>query len=58
MVEDTSWFEDEGWQEGERKADEDLEKGRYKDFNTVEELLEHLHRARARKKEDTEKDDV
>lgn len=50
MAEDTNQFEDEEWQKGERKADEDLKKGRYKDFDTVEELLEHLHRERARKK--------
>lgn len=58
MSEDTSWFRDKEWQNKERKADEDLKKGRHKDFDTVEELIEHLHRERARKKKDTEKDDV
>ena len=52
MAEDTSWFEDEEWQKGERKADEDLKKGRYKDFDTIEELIEHLHHERARKKDE------
>lgn len=50
MSEDTSWFDDEEWQKGEREADEDLKKGRYKDFITMKELLKQLHRERARKK--------
>jgi hypothetical protein len=58
MAEDTSWFEDEEWQKGERKADEDLKEGRYKDCSTAEELIEHLHRERARKKKNEEAKNV
>ena len=43
MAEDVSWFFTEEWQIGERKADEDLACGRFKDFNTIDELLAFLH---------------
>ena len=38
-----SWFWAKSWQAAERQADEDLKKGRYKDFDTVDELLKDLH---------------
>ena len=42
-VDDVSWFFTEEWQIGERKADEDLACGRFKDFKTIDELLAFLH---------------
>ena len=55
MSKDANWFKDEEWQKGERKADKDLEEGRYKDFSSVKELLEYLHHERARKKNEETK---
>lgn len=49
MTEDTSWFFTEEWQAKEREADEDFKNGRYTEFDTVEELIEFLHREWARK---------
>ena len=43
IAEDVSWFFTEEWQIGERKADEDLACGRFKDFKTIDELLAFLH---------------
>lgn len=37
------WFWAKSWQVAESQADEDLKKGRYKDFDTVDELLKDLH---------------
>jgi len=38
-----AWFWTEEWQKGEREADEDIAAGRFKDFDTIEELLADLH---------------
>lgn len=35
-------FWSERWQEGEREADEDLQVGRYKEFDDIESLLAEL----------------
>ena len=48
--EDESWFWTEEWQAGERKADEDLAEGRFTDFETVDELIAHLHAEREEKR--------
>ncbi len=37
-----AWYWTESWQAGECEADEDLRRGRYKDFDTVEEMIEDL----------------
>ncbi len=37
-----AWYWTKEWQEAERKADEDLEAGRYKTFATMEEFLADL----------------
>ena len=50
MIEDTSWFFDEEWQKGERAADKDLINGKYKSFETIEDLLNYLHNIYNRKK--------
>lgn len=44
---DTSqaWFWTKEWQARERKADEDIKKGRIKKFDSVEDLIKDLHRA-------------
>jgi len=44
---DTSqaWFWTKEWQEGERKASEDIKKGRVKEFDSVEDLIIDLHKA-------------
>ena len=31
------------WEESEREADDDIKMGRFKEFNSVQELLEELH---------------
>ena len=38
-----AWYWTKEWQERERQADEDLAAGRFKDFDTLEELLADLH---------------
>lgn len=38
-----AWYWTEEWQKGEREADADIAAGRYKDFDTIEELLADLH---------------
>jgi hypothetical protein len=42
---DQEWFWTEEWQRGEREANDDLRQGRYKTFDSVEELLADLHAA-------------
>jgi bifunctional DNA-binding transcriptional regulator/antitoxin component of YhaV-PrlF toxin-antitoxin module len=37
-----SYFWDKKWQEGEKKADEDIAAGRVKSFNSAEELFKDL----------------
>jgi len=37
-----AWFWTKRWQEGEREADEDIEAGRVRTFNSVEELIKDL----------------
>ena len=37
-----TWFWTKEWQEGEKKADEDLRKGKYKKFKNVKEAVKHL----------------
>jgi antitoxin MazE len=39
---DQAWYWTEGWQRAERKADEDLAKGRVKSYDSVEDLLADL----------------
>lgn len=41
--EDESWFRTKYWQASEKKADEDLASGRYKDFDNVSDLLKDLN---------------
>ena len=40
---DQEWFWTEEWQQGEREVDEALARGEFKDFDTVEELIDELH---------------
>jgi AbrB family looped-hinge helix DNA binding protein len=40
---DQAWFWTPEWQEKERKADEDIKEGRYKDFEDVEDILKDSH---------------
>jgi AbrB family looped-hinge helix DNA binding protein len=37
------WFWTERWQEGEKKAEEDLKTGRYKEFNNIDDLIKDLN---------------
>ena len=37
-----AWFWTRDWQEGEREADEDLARGRFKRFESDEAFLKHL----------------
>ena len=37
-----AWFWTKEWQEKERDAEEDLKKGRYKEFKSVKEAVKHL----------------
>ena len=39
-----AWFWSKKWQEGEKEADEDMEKGRIKSFDNVNDLVEDLDR--------------
>lgn len=39
---DQAWFWTEGWQKGEREADEDIKAGRVKRFNNVNDLIADL----------------
>jgi AbrB family looped-hinge helix DNA binding protein len=41
---DQAWFWTKEWQAKEQEADKDLAAGRYKDYDTVDDLLEDLHR--------------
>jgi len=40
--ENDSWFWEKEWQKKEREADEALAKGKYKDFDNVEDLIRDL----------------
>jgi AbrB family looped-hinge helix DNA binding protein len=40
---DQSWFWTREWQEKEREADEALRKGEFKEFDSVDDLLNDLH---------------
>lgn len=40
---DQSWFWSDEWQAGEREAQEDLKHGRYRDFETIDELLAFMN---------------
>lgn len=40
---DEGWFWTKSWQSAEEEADEDIKKGRYKDFDSAKELLKELH---------------
>lgn len=39
---DQAWFWNEKWQKEEKQAEEDLEKGNYKAFNSVDDLFADL----------------
>lgn len=39
---DQAWFWTKEWQEGERKADEDIKAGRVKEFDNVEDFIKEL----------------
>ncbi len=39
---DQAWFWTKEWQEGEMEAEEDLRKGRYNDFDNIEDALRWL----------------
>ena len=41
--EDKAWFWNEEWQAGERAADCDYETGNYIRFDTIDDLISHLH---------------
>lgn len=41
---DQAWFWAKEWQKKEREADEDLKKGKYKEFKNVKDLIKDLHR--------------
>ena len=40
---DQAWWWYEDWQKGEREADKDLAKGRYKQFDNIEDLIKELN---------------
>jgi len=40
---DQAWFWTPEWQEKEKEADEDIRKGRYQEFENVEDLLKDIH---------------
>ena len=40
---DQEWFWTEEWQEWERQADEELARGEFKEFDSVEDLIADLH---------------
>jgi len=40
---DQAWWWHEDWQKGEREADKDLAKGRYKQFDNIENLIKELN---------------
>ena len=40
---DQAWFWTPEWQDKEKEADENLSTGRYRDFDTLEDLLKDLH---------------
>ncbi len=40
---DQEWFWTKEWQTKEKEADEALKKGKYKEFDDVEDLLKDLH---------------
>ena len=42
-----AWFWTEKWQEAEREADEDIKAGRMKTFESVEDLIRHLHQQKS-----------
>jgi AbrB family looped-hinge helix DNA binding protein len=39
-----AYFWTEEWQKGERQADEDIKAGRWQDFDSVEDLIDDLHK--------------
>jgi hypothetical protein len=39
---DQHWFWTDEWQAGERQVDEDLQEGRYEDFDDMESFLESI----------------
>ena len=40
---DQEWYWSKQWQEWERQADEELARGEFKEFDSVEELIADLH---------------
>jgi hypothetical protein len=42
LAEDQSWFWSEAWQAGERAAEADRAEGRFRDFDTMEDMLRDL----------------
>jgi antitoxin MazE len=40
---DQAWFWAKEWQEKEKEADEDFKKGRFKEFDGLDDLLKDLH---------------
>lgn len=40
---DQAWYWTEQWQEWEKEVDEALNKGEYKDFENVDDLIQELH---------------
>ncbi len=43
VPDDQAWYWTEQWQQGEREVDEALKYGEYKDFESVDELVNELH---------------
>lgn len=50
VPQDQAWFWTPEHQKKEQEADEDLEKGRYKDFTSAKSLIQDLRRGAKRKK--------
>lgn len=40
-----AWYWTKEWQEAERRADEDIKKGRYTVYDSVDDLIADLHKA-------------
>jgi len=41
---DQAWFWSESWQQREKEAENDLASGKYREYDTADDLLKDLHR--------------
>ncbi len=48
--EDAKLFSTDQWKAGEKKADDDLKSGRFTDFDSADEVIEHLHNKKSGEK--------